>query len=179
MLTTRRSATLAVFLALASGCDESPSNEPRLIPVQGERGLLTYRYESPDPGPEPATSSGYVWRPPLRSDAEDRQRRQDERYDRDMAEWRRNQYGQDLRAASAQEEANRNLRRELASQERQGWLNYQAQEANRRQEIERAAQERARADGLRQQQEARDWLRYERDQQQQTRDWLRSQQARY
>jgi hypothetical protein len=176
MLTTCRSATLAMVLALASGCSESPSTEPRLIPVLDDRGLITYRYESPDPAPEPATSSGHVAvRAPMPSYADDRQRRQDEQYDRDMAEWRRGQYGQAHRAEAAQEEAIRNLRQSYARQERQEWLNYQAQEANRRQMIESEAQSRARAESLRQQQEARDWFRYERDQQQQAREWQRSQ----
>jgi hypothetical protein len=176
MLTTCRSATLAVVLASASGCSESPSTEPRLIPVQGERGLITYRYESPEPAPEPPTSSGYVaWRAPLPSYAEDRQRRQDEQYDRDMAAWRRGEYGQDHRAAAAQEEAHRNLRQSYMRQERQEWLNYQNQEANRRQVMESQAQSRAVAESLRQQQETRDWFRYEREQQQQAREWQRLQ----
>src|SRR5258708_9069247 len=110
MLTIRRSVTCAALLAFASGCtteSPEPGPEPRLIPVQDERGLITYRPETFDPGPEPSPPPGTVSQQTSQEEAEDPQRQQDDRYARDMPEWRK----------TTAQQAKRDHEEELAQQE--------------------------------------------------------------
>jgi hypothetical protein len=151
MLTIRRSVTCAALLAFASGCvsEESPEPEPRLIPVLNERGLITYRPETEDPGPEPPPTSSTASQETSQDETEDPQGRQDEQYARNMAEWRKSQAEQakrDREEERAQQEQDK-LRQQAARQDRQSWRNYMDQEAKRREATQRELQARAQAKG--------------------------------
>jgi hypothetical protein len=85
--------------------------------------------------------------------AADRQRRQDELYDRNMAQWRSyraEQVRREFQEQQAYQAMTRSLQQAQASQE---WQDYRDQEANRRRAMEREAQQRSLAE-LRSQQEA-------------------------
>jgi hypothetical protein len=180
MLTTRRSVTCAAYLVFAFGCSESQETGPRWVQVEDKNGHIVHYPEGEEPLPVASTASGNVAQLPAADDAETRQRGEDDRDARVIAEWRKDREEQarrDRQEELAREEATRKLRQEWARQARESRPNSIDQETYRRlakhsidqETYRRQAREQdilasQRAEALRQQQETAGWLRIQRQQ---------------